>query len=261
MIGTQCEALVLRVLEFGESDRIVHLLTPTWGRVTAIAKGAKRSQKRFFGTLDLFHRLHVEIVRHKPHTMARLENTRLLEGATALRRDAKRFCLASYLVELIDRLATEGGTDSGAPDVYAVAREVLGAVSTRPPDFQSQAFLELRLLAALGFKPELSHCVRCGTPLGTAERVIFHVGEGGPLCPACLSGASGLRVRLATLRALELSLRLPADAHGRLQLRPELVAEARALVRRFQRFHVGVELRSEPVLDQMLGRAAALPVA
>ena len=121
MASVQTEALVLRVREFGESDRIVHLLTPDWGRVSAIAKGAKRSRKRFAGTLDLFHRLRVSIERRRPGTMARLEDSRLIDPAVALRRDPRRFALAAYLVELIDRLATEGATGREGARVFEAA--------------------------------------------------------------------------------------------------------------------------------------------
>ena len=47
------EALVLRAVDLGESDRVVQLLTPETGRIAAIAKGARRSVRRFPGTLDL----------------------------------------------------------------------------------------------------------------------------------------------------------------------------------------------------------------
>ncbi|GAG51712.1 unnamed protein product, partial [marine sediment metagenome] len=59
MAAIHTEALILRSVDFGESDRIVHLLVPEAGRLTAIAKGARRSFKRFPGTLDLFNHLRV----------------------------------------------------------------------------------------------------------------------------------------------------------------------------------------------------------
>ncbi len=72
MATVQTEALVLRIVDFGESDRILHLLLPGEGRVTAIAKGARRSVRRFAGTLDLFHHLRVQFERRRGG-MARLD--------------------------------------------------------------------------------------------------------------------------------------------------------------------------------------------
>lgn len=258
MASVQCQAVVLRVLEFGESDRIVHLLTPTWGRVTAIAKGAKRSRKRFSGTLDLFHRLQVQLERRRPTSMIRLDHTRLLDAHEALRVDPRRFALASYLTELLDRLATEGGAPADAARVFEAAVATLDGLAYLPTDTGTLVLLELRLLAVLGLRPELTRCVRCGEGLGREQTTRFHIAEGGPLCANCGADvATAIPVQLGTLRALDHSLTLPLARLDRLRLSPEAQLEARALVRRFQRFHVGIELRSERVVAGLLDRSVA----
>jgi DNA repair protein RecO (recombination protein O) len=251
----QTQALVLRTVDFGESDRIVHILTPETARVTAIAKGAKRSRRRFSGTLDLFNHLAVHIERRRPAAMARLEHTRLLDAFPALRAAPVRFALACYLAELIDRLAPEGVTGAESRRLFAAALAALRAVAVRTPDERLRALLELRLLDALGLRPELSLCVRCGRTLDAGPRVAFHVGEGGPLCPGCTGPGDGIvEVHLGTLRALDQGLRLPLDRLDRLSLGADALAEASALLARFRRFHAGVELRSERFLDQAMGR-------
>jgi DNA repair protein RecO (recombination protein O) len=117
--------------------------------------------------------------------------------------------------------------------------------------------LVLRVLAALGLRPELRRCVRCGRDVEAGRdapaALSFHVAEGGPLCRACAGGADGVvAVHLGTLRALEQGLRLPQDRLDRLALGAQATAEASALLSRFLRFHVGFELRSEPFLDAVL---------
>jgi DNA repair protein RecO (recombination protein O) len=77
------EALVLRSVEFGESDLIVHLLMPDAGRLTAIAKGARRSLRRFPGTLDLFNHLRVQVAQRRSAGLARLEQATLIEPFTS----------------------------------------------------------------------------------------------------------------------------------------------------------------------------------
>ena len=67
------EAILLRLVDFGESDRIVHLLCPEVGRLTAIAKGARRSVKRFGGSLDLCNLLRVQVEKRRPTSMARID--------------------------------------------------------------------------------------------------------------------------------------------------------------------------------------------
>ena len=262
MLSLHTEALVLRAVDFGESDRIVHLLTPTLGRLPAIAKGARRSRRRFPGTLDLMNQLAVQVVRGRPAALARLEGARLLRTYESIRGDAARFALGCYLLELLDRLAPEGGAPRDLARLFAFARGALDWVDREPPTQRMRVLLELRALDALGLRPELLRCVRCGRELAASERgsaaaalpIPFLIGEGGPLCPTCAAGAHAavLPIHLGTLRALDRALRFPLDQLGRLALGGDALLEAQRLVTRFLGFHVGVELQSRRILDEEL---------
>lgn len=265
MARLDTEALVLRVVDFGESDRIAHLLTPGTSRLTVIAKGARRSRRRFPGVLDLLCHVAVQVERRRPQGMARLEQARLLDPGAALRADPARFALACYVAELVDRLAPEGAGGAEARHLFEAALGALHAIAAGRPDARLRVLLEVRLLRALGLAPELGRCVRCARALAPGAPVLFHVAEGGALCAACArAGDAAVPVGLGTLRALEQSLRLGLPELSRLGLSGAALAEARGLLARFLRFHVGLELRSEPVLDRLLPRppgAGSTPVA
>ena len=264
MLSLHTEALVLRAVDFGESDRIVHLLTPAVGRLPAIAKGARRSRRRFPGTLDLFNQLAVQVVRSRPAALARLEGARLLRTYEAIRGGAARFTLGCYLLELLDRLAPEGGAPRDLAALFAFARAVLEWLDREPPTRRMRVLLELRALDALGLRPELVRCVRCARELTASDRgrarapaapVPFSIGEGGPLCEACAAqGGLGatLDVHLGTLRTLDRALHFPLDQLGRLALGGDALVEAQRLMTRFLGFHVGVELQSRRILDEEL---------
>lgn len=244
---------MLRTVDFGESDRIVHLLTPRTARLTAIAKGAKRSRRRFAGTLDLFNHLHVHVERRRADSLARLEQARLIDSFPTLRVHPARFALACYLTELVDRLAPEGGAPADGARLFGFARAALACVASRSADARLRVLLELRALDALGLRPELGRCVRCAGALGPASRVGFHVGEGGAVCAACRAGGEPLLpLHRGTLRALEQGLRLPLDRLDRLALGGQALDEAHRLLARFHRFHVGLDLRSGRFLDEIL---------
>ncbi len=247
---------MLRAVDFGESDRIVHLLTPAFGRLPVIAKGARRSRRRFPGTLDLFNQLAVQVVRTRPSVLARLEGARLLRTFEAIRAESGRFALGCYLLELLDRLAPEGGAARDLARLFAFARAAHEWLDRESPTERTRVLLELRALDALGLRPELLRCVRCGKPLpasGSAP-LPFAVGEGGPLCPGCADtgGVATLPVHLGTLRALDRALSFPLDQLGRLALGGDALAEAQRLVTRFLGFHVGIELQSRRILDEEL---------
>lgn len=237
----------------------MQILTPETGRLTAIAKGARRSKKRFGGNLDFFNLLRVQIDRRNPSKMARLDAATLLESWEALRTHPARYALGCYLLELLGRLAPEEGARADTRRLFGFARSALRTVASLEPNARLRVLLELRTLDALGLRPELRRCVRCGSEPERGE-VGFHVADGGPVCGACGLRLEGLlRVRLGTLRALEASLRLPLDGLPRLALGGEALEEARRLISRFARFHLGLELRSERFLDEILVAGATRP--
>ena len=256
MAAIQCQALVVRIVDFGESDRIVHLLTPEHGRVTAIAKGARRSKRRFPGTLDLFNLLAVQVERPRRSAMKRLEHARIVSQWGALRTDPRRFALGCWLLEWVGRLAPEDGAGGDAPGLFRFAVAALRTIEREDVDARLRTLLRLRALAAVGLRPEFRRCVRCGreaAATGATPAVGFHVGEGGAVCARCARGEALRPVQLGTLRALEQGLALPLDRLQRLRLGPALLREAGPLVRDLGRYHVGLELRSDPVVDAVLG--------
>lgn len=252
-----CDAVLLRAVEFGESDLIVHLLTADVGRFTAIAKAARKSQRRFPGTLDLFNHLAIEGRTRARGGLGFLERARLVDPHLGLRSDPARYALASFLVELLDRMSPESLEREESARLFALASESLALLERVRPTPSLRVLLELRVLDALGLRPELGRCVRCGREPGeqiSPDHVVkFHVPDGGIVCSACARGQDGLvSVALGTLRALVEGLALPLERLADHALGPRGVVESARLVFRFQRFHVGVELRSERFLEEIL---------
>jgi DNA repair protein RecO (recombination protein O) len=252
------EALILRSVDFGESDRILHLLVPEIGRLPVIAKGARRSVRRFSGTLDLFNHVKIQVDIRRPNSLARLDQASLIDPFIAMRSESARFALGCYLLELFDRLTPERGVRTDMQRLFSFALGALRMVAERAPDLRLRTLIELRALDALGLRPEFSRCVRCGSAPAGRSPIGFHVAEGGVVCDPCCAQIDGIqRVHPGTLRALEQGLRLDFDRLDRLAMSGPSLAEAHQLLTRFQRFHLGVELRSGPYLDRVLRSPAA----
>lgn len=257
MTAFHCEAILLRSVDYGESDRIVHFLTPEGGRLTAIAKAAHRSHRRFPGTLDVFNRLEIRGQRRPRAALALLEQARLIDPFLGLRQEAARYALASFLLEMLDRMAPEGLAPGDAERLFRFGVDALSLLSSVGPDRVLRVLLELRALDALGIRPELGRCVRCGripsAQLSESHSVGFHVPDGGLVCSACGAGLEDqVRVTLGTLRRLEAGLEAVPGALSEVGFDPRSLIEAERLVFRFQRFHVGLELRSERFLSEII---------
>lgn len=242
-------ALVLRTFDQGESDRIVHLFTEALGRVSAIAKGARRSRRRFPGTLELFSLLDVRLVDPPRAVLMRLEGARLAASFEGLGADLGRYALACLLVELLDRLTAERQAN---PDLLRFAVGVLEVVAVEEPDRLLAVLVLAKTIARLGFRPQLLSCGGCGAPLPDGGvRVAFVPREGGFVCSAC-RGPAELDVPARVLRALEQGIRTPLRDRRLLGLTEVEIRRVELLVARFFQFHIGFELRSAPFLQETL---------
>jgi DNA repair protein RecO (recombination protein O) len=245
-------ALVLRTFDQNESDRLVHLYTEDLGRVSAIAKGARRSRRRFPGALELFSLLEVRLVAPPRSALMRLEAARLYQPLEGLSADVARFALACHFVELLDRLGAEGERN---PELFGFAAGLLDVLRAERADRLLALLVLLKTLARLGYRPQLLACALCNAPL-SGGMAAFSSRHGGALCPACAPDA-GFGVPTALLGALERGLRSPLRERAALGLDAESVLRAERLIGDFFHFHVGVEPRSGAFLRFALDRAEA----
>jgi DNA repair protein RecO (recombination protein O) len=142
--------------------------------------------------------------------------------------------------------------------IFGFALESLEAVVESSPDPRLRVLFEVRALEVLGLRPELRNCVRCGSEVTGPGPVAFHIGDGGVICGRCTAPEqTPLRVHLGTLRALEQAIRIPVAEFPRLHLAQQALTEAQHLVGRFQRHHVGIELRSERFLGDVLAPSSS----
>ena len=105
-------AIIMRIKEFGESDLIVTFLTSDGGRLKGVAKGARRSKRRFANCLDLFCLTSLEYELKRKGNLHFLHSGKLIDASLGLRSDFSSLSLASYMVELTEILFPLGVADN-----------------------------------------------------------------------------------------------------------------------------------------------------
>src|SRR5437867_12680442 len=101
---TLTRAVVMRARTFGESDKIVTFLTRDLGKVAGIAKGAKRSKRRFVNVLEPFTHVDVRLHLRAHSELAFVAACELVDSHHSFARDLAKFAHASYMLELTDRM-------------------------------------------------------------------------------------------------------------------------------------------------------------
>lgn len=216
-------AIVLRAVNYAESDRIVTLFGRDTGKLSALARGARKSQRRFAGGLSLCALGAAAIRERAGAELVTLERFDATESHAALGSDVARMAHAAYAAELVGKLCAPRQVESAVFDWMALFLRLLdgdGASAERLRVF------EIGLLAGLGFGPVLDTCAVCGGANfagRTASEIAFRwdPDRGGAVCTLCARGGRPLQpaVREAMIRLSRTSLDeaaaqpLPADVN------------------------------------------------
>jgi DNA repair protein RecO (recombination protein O) len=178
-------ALILRLVEFSETSVVVTLFTRDFGKITAVAKGARRPQSPFEAALDLLALVRVLFLHKSSGAMDLLTEARLERRFRAASRDLARLHAGYYVAELLRELTDDADPH---PELFDEADRTLADLDGDAPVAMALVRFELAALRLLGHLPALHECVGCGTPLEAAGRVAFGQIAGGVLCPKCRAG-------------------------------------------------------------------------
>jgi DNA repair protein RecO (recombination protein O) len=255
MAQQRTEAVILRATDFGESDRIVHLFTREFGRVRGVAKGAKRSLKRFVGSLELLARVDLRFFEKKTADLVRIETATLQDQFPGIRGDLDRFAHACVIAEIVTLATGERETHRALYDTLVRALTLIDSL----PDWPAQGpgvmrLLETRVLSLVGFEPAVTACLGCRNDLNAIARAAFSVFRGGILCEGCARGERDLiPVSLGTLKLLAQGLRADIDLFPRFRWTGESAADAARVLHPFAQAQLGRELRTVRFLGALGG--------
>lgn len=178
--------LVLRQVKLGEADRILTILTPDLGLITASAKGSLRLNSKLFSGCGLFC--------YSEFTITNGRNTRFVEGAEVQKvfhgvgNSVEGVALATYLAEIAITLSP--APPEAEPQLKLLLNSLYMISEGKRPPCQVKAIYELRALALAGYMPDLLACAGCGKYDG--GEFYLDPAEGRLLCASCAQKARHL---------------------------------------------------------------------
>jgi DNA repair protein RecO (recombination protein O) len=250
-------AIVLHSFKYGDSSKIVRLLTRERGVQSAIAKGAFRPRSRFGARLQSLSQGTAQLYVRQTRELQTLAGFDVTEAHPGLAEDVRRYAAAAALGELVLRLSPE----ERHPEIFDLLSESLDWLSNLPDERVGVVGLAAlwRMTSTLGFSPALSSCARDGRPIpeGPAR---FSVSDGGLLCVACSRGSDTTKLPVADRELLARFLgdtlspdlvvagTTPSGDPGRLDQRGAIAtvkreAAHRRLLARFIRRHASEDCR------------------
>ena len=197
--------LILRIAPHGESDKLVTWYSAQTGRITAIAKGAQKSKRRFSNKLEPFSQL---CFYYRPPRSTSglyfLEDADLIQANLQVRQQYAKYLAATCIAELTLRFTRELDADYR---IYSLLTWAMGEISRNGRFFKYPLFFHLKLLQLAGYMPDFNVCHACGSPLTAAGTFYLpQPGPGGAIlrCHACRKGikAAEQTLTLQTMRMM-----------------------------------------------------------
>jgi DNA repair protein RecO (recombination protein O) len=254
MPGFSTPAIMIRRTDYGDYDLIVTLFTLKKGKISAIAKSAKKSQKRFSGVLELFSLIDVVCSTGRRKGMPILQEAMLSHPFPEIRRSIKKTAYASYWSELIYTWLEE---EKEQTQLYRLFNDVLATLDDgRMPEDQLSILFQMRFMKLSGLRPNLAYCRICQTDLEQFrnQRVVFDLINGGIICGNCpdpkLARAYLSKGTIKQLQWIENGDMARAE---RLKLSSRAAHEGETFLEAFVPIQLGKTIRSLKVMQKIRG--------
>jgi len=235
---------LLRRIEHGDHDLIVSLFTLDKGKISAIAKNAKKSVRRFSGALELFATLQVECKKGRGKLPVLLEAS-LVQPHVYIRSDIKKTAYASYWMEVLNKWLEEGKQQA---QLYRLLQYVLDEVDAGHSTEEELSILfQMRYLMVSGLMPNLEECGTCRTSLEKVgnSNVGVDLKKGGIVCDRCLERQDRAgSLSKGTIKQLLWVANSELEKAGRAKFAKQAIREGLSFLEAFVTFHLGSEPRS-----------------
>jgi DNA repair protein RecO (recombination protein O) len=243
-------AIVLKVSDLGESDKIVTFYSKQAGKMAGIAKGAKRSKKRFSNKLEIFSCLEVIYDDRGRSGLVRIAEAELLTPFMGLREDYDRYVSGALACELIYYWSRDYDADK---NIFNLLLWALQSIDRGRSPNMVQIFFQVKLYTLLGYKLHLSGCIKCKNSGPAGMPYVFHPGRHGLLCKSCAPAfvtREMAPLALNTIKLLQHAQDLPMEKLERLRFSDASIHEALHLFKIYGQYLLQREIAAWNFLEK-----------
>jgi DNA repair protein RecO (recombination protein O) len=238
--------IVLKRSDVGEADRLLTVLTAERGKLRAVAKGARKPLARKTGHVELFNSVSLLIAVAREIDIVSQADT--LDPFLPVRIDLDRLSYAYYFAELVDRFVEE---EIEHREVYDLMLGAMHWLERTPHLSRTARYFEMRLLDALGYRPQLFVCVHSKEDL-VPEENFFSPEGGGMVKPQYRElYRDAIAVPVNTLKVLRYLQSRNFDEIDQLRLSPQVEADVESVMNYYVTHLLERQLKSVDFLNTL----------
>lgn len=215
--------MVLKTQDLKENDKIIWLFTEKLGKISVIAKGAKRSKSKFMSLTLPF--CYGNFMVFKGKNLYTLNEGEITNSFQSLLNSLESLSYASYLCELIDIALVE---DESNRELFKEFITVFYLMEKNVIDIELliRAF-EVKLLYYSGYYMQMDNCTICKTPINTSN--YMNLQYLGGVCKDC-NKINGMKISYSTYNSLKYLIKTPIENVYKLSLSSDTKLEMNKLL-------------------------------
>jgi DNA repair protein RecO (recombination protein O) len=240
----KAEGIVIRTIDYGESNKILTLFTREFGKVGVMARGAKKPKSRLASTTQLF--TCGFFLFQKSTKLGTLQQAEIVKPLKAIQSDIVKTAYAAYFVELLDK-STEERVSS--PAIYEFLYYSLVYLDEGIDEQILKFIFEIKMLILLGIGPHVNGCKSCGSMEG---KFAFSNKEGGLLCQRCSRiDPRAIHISEQTAKLLRVFYYIDMKRLGNVSVKQETKDELEQVISKYYDDYSGLHLKSKKFLNHL----------
>lgn len=202
MVIINTQGIVLKSVSYKENDLILTIFSRKLGKISVIARGAKRSKSSLLSSSQIFS--YSNFTLKKEGNMYRITQSEIIKSFYNLSYNFEAFSYATYILKLIDNFMIDNQPNNR---LFVLLAQSLYLFSEENIDMEYVTLcFELKFLDYIGFRPIVNTCASCYN--NDFRNPVFNIYEGGILCEKCSSNFEhNLRLNITTVKLMDYILK------------------------------------------------------
>lgn len=244
MMLEKIEGIIIKQIDYGETNKIITIFSKNIGKFTALARGAKKPRSRMAAVAQPF--ILGQFFVYINRGLSTVQQGEIIHSFRKIREDIIKTAYTAYITELTEKLLDDKSPD---PFLYEQLYETMKWIAEKEDSEIPIMMYELKMFAKGGFAPVFSHCAHCGT---REDANAFSIPEGGLLCNKCKHvDPDAIQLSKIQIKMLHLFQNVGLEQIGDISVKPENRKLFRQIIDAYYDRYGGFYLKSKRFLNQL----------